>query len=356
MQYSEIEMHFVTFYKRNYSRSGNLLTGLTQMGVNTNFTEIRGGIRLKMKEIFTLVSTSSQTSIFVVMSPSHVLTLYLKFAGANFIILDAGWSLTEAEISRGAVKRIPQILKAIIVDSMSFMCADLILVESTQQKKFLSKKFFLKENKMIVSLTGANESELRIRPEEPRELAGLPPEKGIVLFRGKINHEAGIRNVIRIGISLEAHGYILVLATPNLDSSIEIPPKIITIERWIPQPEINYLYQKSTLVIGQLGSISRLNRTIPHKYFEAMFFQKPYYSTLTKSLEEVSKGGNGIIEPDFQIVHGTQNHLTSFIEDNLLLEVKGIEAGNIWKSETNSKQIAHKLLEEETIKKIIHRK
>jgi hypothetical protein len=155
---------------------------------------------------------------------------------------------------------------------------------------------------------------------------------------------------------LEAHGYILVLATPNLDSSIEIPPNIITIERWIPQPEINYLYLKSTLVIGQLGSIPRLNRTIPHKYFEALYFQKPYYSTLTKSLEEVSKGGNGIIEPDIQIDHETQNHLASFLRDNLLLKVKGFEAGNIWKNKTNSKQIAHNLLEEETIKKIIHRR
>ena len=356
MQHSEIEMHFITFYKRNYSRSGNLLTGLTQLGINTRFSEISGGIRLSIKEIFALVSTSNKNSIFVVMSPSHVLTLYLKFARAKFIILDAGWSLTEAEISRGPVRRIPQIFKAVIVDSISFMCATMILVESAQQKKFLSKKFFLKENKLIVSLTGANESELRIRPEEPRELAGLPPEIGIVLFRGKINREAGIRNIIRFGISLEAHGYILVLATPNLDSSIVIPPNIITIERWIPQPEINYLYQKSTLVIGQLGSIPRQNRTIPHKYFEAMYFHKPYYSTLTKSLEEVSDGGNGIIEPDIRIGHMTQDHLTSFIEDDLLLKVKGVEAGNVWKSETNSKQIALNLLKQESIKKIIHQR
>lgn len=322
------------------------MTGLDKLGFHTSFTLIPSGLISSFKVISAIVKSQERNSIFVVMSPAHVLSIYLKLVGADKIVLDAGWSLTEAEISRGFLSRIPQICKALIVDTMSFASADIVLVESKEEEKFLSKWHFKKRNRAIVTYTGANEVNLEIAPVCPRELANLPADFKYLLFRGKMNSEAGFNQILNIGSALSGTEFHLVVASPNMDISMIHSNNVIAIKRWLAQSEINYLYLNTTLVLGQFGSIPRLNRTIPHKYFEAMYFRKPYFSKMTNSIREISEGGKGVIEARLY----NESHLTfdlrGILNDQRLLEEKIYEASQIRSSLVASENVAKKLVDD----------
>ena len=354
MQDLDLHLHFVTLYERNYSRSGNLLSGFSGLGVNTSFSVISGRFLSRFKQISSMVTNQRENTVFVVMSPAHLLTIYLKLAKAKKVILDAGWSLTEAEYSRGATRRIPQVCKALLVDFLSFMCANLVLVESNVEAKFLINIYRKLKEKIIVTYTGVSEPDLGITPMCPQELVSFPRDSRFILFRGKINNEAGLQKILDIGSALRASGFLLVIASPNIDISSMNAENVIAIDRWIQQSEINYLYLNSIVVIGQLGSIPRLDRTIPHKYFEAIYFGRPYISKLTRSLEEISQGGKGVIELVSQTEQNLAGKISEILQDHSLLTRKGTEARQIWDSGVSSERIAKKLISEEKFKLLIN--
>lgn len=354
MQDLNLRFHFITFYDRNYSRSGTLMSGLRELGEMTSFSVVSGGLFKRFRQILSIVANREKNTVFVVMSPSHLLTIYLKLARANKVILDAGWSLTEAEFSRGAISRIPRLLKALLVDYFSFLFADLILVESKAEANYLSSKCERLREKIIVTYTGVTESKLKIAPVCPEEMKEVSHFSKFIVFRGKINNEAGFQRILDIGSALQKSEFLLVVASPNKDISEIKSENVLLINRWISQSEINYLYHNSVLVIGQLGSIPRLDRTIPHKYFEAIYFGRPYISELTKSIEEISKGGKGVIELRMQPEQNLAIEIFSILNDNALLIQKGNEARQIWESGISSKGIARKLISEEKFKLLIY--
>jgi hypothetical protein len=185
-------------------------------------------------------------------------------------------------------------------------------------------------------------------------MVSLPRNLRFILFRGKINNEAGLQKILDIGSALRMSGFLVVIASPNLNNASMNAENIVAIDRWIQQSEINYLYLNSTLVIGQLGSISRLDRTIPHKYFEAIYFGRPYISKLTRSIEEISQGGKGVIELVSQTEQDLAEMISAILQDNSLLTRKGTEARQIWDSGISSEGIAKKLISEEKFKLLVY--
>jgi hypothetical protein len=91
---------FLTIGEPGYSRSWTYFNGLRKMGVPVEFLQIP--TKNPVKEIFSKRKEfNRKKDIFIVMNPSHYLTLPVRvFLGKN-VILDAGWSLYEGTLSRG---------------------------------------------------------------------------------------------------------------------------------------------------------------------------------------------------------------------------------------------------------------
>ena len=51
------------------------------------------------------------------------------------------------------------------------------------------------------------------------------------------------------------------------------------------------LYKKSTLAFGQITNVDRLKRTIPHKFYEALYFGNVYVSRELYPLAKVMQSG-----------------------------------------------------------------
>ena len=122
---------FLGFLDQNYSRSAVLLNYPSPdyekkfYKVPTNFISSARFV-LNLKRIH-----NNRRVIFVIMSPCHKLTLPTRLITKQQIVLDAGWPLTDGELSRPLRwKSFVSIPKSILIDLVSFHSANLILVET----------------------------------------------------------------------------------------------------------------------------------------------------------------------------------------------------------------------------------
>ena len=76
---------------------------------------------------------------------------------------------------------------------------------------------------------------------------------------------------------------------------------MIWINRNLSDEELSFCYNHAKISIGQLSSYERVNRTIPHKAYEAGFFGLPYVSAPSKSLEELFKINDDYFPINFPI-------------------------------------------------------
>jgi hypothetical protein len=122
------------------------------------------------------------------------------------------------------------------------------------------------------------------------------PHLRYILFRGTLNPESGITNIITDFIDFKQHNpscdiklYIKgngEFASQVLDKACEYDD-IIFIDSYLDNDSLTTLMAESAAMIGQFGtSDRRLNYTLPHKFIEAIKLRKLYLSPLSLPIEE----------------------------------------------------------------------
>ena len=223
------------------------------------------------------------------MSPCHSLVIPLRFLTSRPIILDAGWSLTEAlQVRNVSKKYFAHRILTYIIDFLSFHLSNISLFESNHQCKWIQKKFGLRESKTCSIFTGFNESRYEnLNPEMPLELSERSEfHDGYVLFRGSFTNEAGLDLLYKISQAGITLGKRFVVATNRDLEYFKESENVILIHRKLSESEIKFLYLNCFLAIGQLRNTSRLVNTIPHKAFEAAYFARPYLTADATGVRE----------------------------------------------------------------------
>lgn len=263
-------------------------------------------------------STSSKASNLVVLSPSHLLVPVVKIITGRRITLDAGWSLTEAEIARwrGLIS-IPRIMRSLIIDWMAFQMSSRIIVESHQQRSYISSKFFIRKSKICVLMTGFNEKNFIEQSEKPIELheSKSSVSHPTVLFRGSYTSEAGLELLSETTKKMEKSDIQFVISCSHLPKNLVFGKNTKIISRRLSAREIKYLYETATLCIGQISNRPRLKRTIPHKAFEAAFFGKPYISSDALGIREFLPKDNQCYYLDKACVEGLEKAIIEITSD-----------------------------------------
>jgi hypothetical protein len=288
---TKVETYFLSFVGPNYSRSSTLLN-FRSPALTKNYTHINPKWAQMSRQLFALRKNLSDSAVLVVMSPSHKATLPAKILTRKKVILDAGWPLTDGVLSRGiSINKIPKLLHSFILDLISFHAADIILVESHAQYQRIQRLFAIPKSRLRVSFTGVNESAFFLSNistiEESRIKNDLIhiPQKLNVLFRGRINKESGIENIIAAAkeLTLEAN-FIFVTGANRI---LEKIPSNCFLYSEITEAEIKEIYSISDITLGQISRHRRLKYTIPHKAFEAGYFEKVYITPISPSLLEL---------------------------------------------------------------------
>ena len=281
---------FITFDSIDYSRSGVYLdrqpndSPLNIVKLSPKFTRFFAELWRERKKL------RNEDQVLIVLSPCSVLVPFIKILSTRPIVLDAGWPLTDAEL--GKIKTLVgnfKYLKAWLIDFLAFHLARITILESNAQKVHVSRTYLIRQSKLKVLFTGVNENKYLLS-EKSKDKKTLTKYNNIlksdfVFFRGKNNSESGINNIIKIADESK-NNYKFVILTNKTPNNFKIRSNVLLISEHISDFEISLFYQKCFLSLGQLSKSKRLDRTIPHKAFEAGFFGTSYLTLKRDGITE----------------------------------------------------------------------
>jgi len=278
---------FVSYVESDYSRSSVYLNNDNSKVFQYKYIKTSTKINQICKSFIDIRKKYKKSNaIIIIMSPSHLLTIFARILTGMPIVLDAGWTLYESTISRKTNFGNIKILKNYLIDFISTHSANLIFAESITQRSYMAKLLLLKQDKIEVLFTGFNENLLKDSPSDSikeiliRNKIKLP----YVFFRGTYNEEAGLEEIANATKYCADLPINFVFLTSNIPDQISLSNKSIVISERVSLFDIAALYQNSLICIGQISKSKRLKRTIPHKAFEAGYFGKPYIAMKSPSL------------------------------------------------------------------------
>ena len=311
------KVYFLSFVDRNYSRSSVLLNFNSQ-NLYKEFISFKYETRQIVKQLYSLKKVLDESSIIVIMSPSHKITVLARMILGCPIILDAGWPLTDGVMSRGLKPRtIGKLITSFLLDFISFHSSSHILVESNPQLSRIRKYYFVSLKKMTVSFTGLNETAFEPQMHQGRIAQTLSLQlrersfQLVVLFRGKINKESGIDVIVGAAKTL-INEMAFVILTGVETALKELPSNCFIISN-VTASEMAQIYEISDIALGQLSNHPRLSYTIPHKAFEAGYFAKCYVTADSRGVQELYSEQNSVYVPNVNV-------------ENLVLVLKNLQS------------------------------
>lgn len=178
------------------------------------------------------------------------------------------------------------------VDFLSFHMADTSLVESIEQKKFISRFFLVNPKKLEVVYTGVDESVFFLDPSIEKR------DKFTVVFRGLFLPATGVEYVLEAAKILKDEGINFVIIgwgeRSNYVRQFIEENGLNNVEwiHWFLQPkELREKMLSAHVMLGQFSSHERMNRTIQNKTFEAMALGMPYITRDSRSNREILTDG-----------------------------------------------------------------
>jgi len=227
------------------------------------------------------------------MSPCQYILPIAKLFLRGDLILDSGWSLFEGTyISRKKIGFLGyKLIKNYSIDFIASHLAARVVLESKRQSDFYCRIFLLSRTKVDVIYTGVDE--VAFVPEEsyrPQENVQGP----VIFFRGKYNPEAGLETLATASFLLKNLNVSLYVASPGLPQSILFASNTHIDRGLHTKSEMASMLANCTFALGQMADHPRLQRTIPHKAFEAAFLGKAYLSARSQGILELFEENSDI--------------------------------------------------------------
>jgi len=286
-------------YRPEFGRNKVYMSGLQRLGHTV--MECRDNSRgiLKYWRLWKKHRTLTNSyDALVVGYPGHIITPFAALISAKPVILDALCTLYEGEvISRGKYRFNPCMRAWIrLVDWIAVKTADLVLVETEAQRKYFIERFSIPATKVSRVFTGVDEDFFYFDPQVQKQSVFT------AVFRGRLLPEAGVRHIVRAAKLLEDIDVnILLLGSGHQEHEIEIlmqdtQPKNITWTRdYLSNDEVRTKMLECHVSLGQFENHPRLERTIPHKAFEALRMNIPYITGRTSAIEELFTDGKNCL-------------------------------------------------------------
>jgi len=321
--------YFLTWEELSYSRTGVLYKGLLKKEESCQILKLsQQKYFTNIENLFRLRKTLHKNSIFVVGSPCSILAIICRIALPNSkIIYDSGWPLTDGLISRkfSAPIKMFQYLKLYLVDFLAYRCSNLVAFETEHQRKIAKRKFLIRDSKVFVSYTGFNEADFGILNDN--NLSRTKSNRR-VLFRGKYNLESGLEFLAETSYHLDSNIKLTIIC-PNLPSEINFSEKVEIIKTRLSNSELAEHYLNSSISLGQLGVSPRTTRTIPHKFYESVFFEVPYLTRRAMGILELLPNEEHVL----YFEHNSPIEFADFIEQQLMDPIHLMKQAKLAKSQ-----------------------
>lgn len=270
------------------SRTQNYFHSLVTMGHRCEWIDFEKPFSFKTLIELHKLRKHLRSARFVITCPSHILVMPCFLVFRKRILLDAGWPLWDGVI--GSRKQFGflgvNLIKIYIYDFLAFHFSSKVILESEQQVLHTSKSFLLPKRKLFALFTGFNEKRVENFGFDLEDSTNRSRSQFSVLFRGGDQKESGLEilSIALKGKVLPEDIQIRILS-PGVDS-YDFSPGTIKVGGYVVDRQLFNEFLNAHLVLGQMSQHERLNRTIPHKFFEAAYFGKAYLTAPLGPMKE----------------------------------------------------------------------
>lgn len=276
-----------------FSRNKVYIRGLQARGHKVVVVTDRSRGPLKFLKLWRMHrELKGKYDVMVVGYPGYIIVPFARVITRKPIFFDALCSFHEAQIiSRNAYKNNPLRIPYVrTIDWLATRSADKVMVETELQKEYFVQELKVPATKCIVVYTGVDDTSFYFDPT----IAKNPTYT--VLFRGRIMEEAGVTHILRAAEILRGENIRFLIigfgwsrAMENFSKLLKelALPNVCHIRGPVPIDELRPLILSSHVSLGQFSNNSRLDRTIPHKAFEAMAMRLPYITARKPGIQEV---------------------------------------------------------------------
>ncbi len=301
-----------------FSRNKVYIRGLRENGVKVTLCiDTTPGIRKYWGLFIKHWRVRKQYDYIIVGYPGYTIVPFAKLLSRKPIIFDALCSFFETEIiSRDVLHNVPFRKKyAKLIDWLATRFADYVLVETRSQQEYFETVLGVEKGKCVVVYTGADDSVFKSDNTVSKY------ERFTVLFRGRITNEAGAEIVLRAAKELEDNGidFLIIGYGWNKEKECfdkvmqELHPKNVRhISCQVPFEELIPLMQRCHVALGQFAKHERLERTIPHKAFEAMAMRLPYITARARGVSEIMEDKKSCAMVDAGDAQGLAEQIKKF--------------------------------------------
>jgi len=180
-----------------------------------------------------------------------------------------------------------------LFDFIAFHLSDVVLLESEQQKIFISKKFFVNTSKLKVVFTGVNEAIFYPDLSVPKA------KEFTVVFRGMFLPATGVEFVFEAAKILKDKGVKFIIIGWGEPILTKVKKMILEsnltnvtlITNFLSPDKLRETMLSANVMLGQFGNHKRLDRTIQNKNFEALALGMPLITRDSMSNRELLVDG-----------------------------------------------------------------
>lgn len=276
-----MKVAFVAIGSSDRSRTGVYRSGLgsqhEQVSIDLGGPEMSGrAFRRELRDV----------DVVVVATGSQLAVPQVRAATRAPIVLDAGWPLMDGALSRRQFGPLGlSAAKTYSIDYVSAALANVVLVESEAQRRHYARLFPGTSAKLRVLFTGVDENALGA-PVDPERLGQSKDLR--VLWRGSYNPESGLEILWRAVTLVPDLNIRFSVWCRNLPERFarSLPTEMHLDTEFHSAEAIGNMIRGQDVVLGQLSNHNRLNRTIPHKAYEAAYLGVPYLTARMPGIEE----------------------------------------------------------------------
>jgi len=248
-------------------RSSGLVYALRKQGIYLEAVEFPESGYFPRGWLFRRSVFERRKSIWLVTYPNARYVFFLKMLGCRKIILDAGWPTSDFSFERevGFYRAKLKRFLSYSFDYLTFNFSQVVLLESRSQVEHCAPLLHTAINKLNVIPTSLDER------SHSNSVSVKPADNFTILFRGRFNPESGVEVLLDVAQKLIEMPFRFLLLCPNLPNSYRLGSNIVLDRNFYTQSELSIHYKSSHIVLGQLASHPRLERTVPHRAIEAAY-------------------------------------------------------------------------------------
>ena len=327
-----------------FSRNKIYINGLRTHGVQVIECRDDSPGLLKYWRLWRKHAAIPRYDALIIGYPEHILVPFAKLISRRPIITDMLGSLADAE-RHSHEPGTWRLLKNRMIDWLAVTLADVVLLESEAQKAYFIERFGNRE-KFKVLYTGVDESVFYCPVESGKK-------GSIVLFRGRLTPESGIFHILKAAQLLKSRSDItLRIIGTHYRLAEAVREKIRTLDltnvgfinEHLSDGTLREKMCEARVALGQFESSPRLDRTIPHKAFEAMHMGLPFITAYSSAVGELLTDGESCLFVERADPADLAEKIIAIIDDSELGQRLTKNARSAYEQKCSNKVLIKRLL------------